>query len=137
METRPNWDHADNTGVRFFLAKKMGHINDYFQSSRTRPLLLYAGVAGVALLFLMATIVIRLANHGSDKFDHYVLAIQWPPGVCKTSKCSVDGNAMDYWTIHGLWPSNEVIRRSFAAINASKSCTLCIYDRLVDNYYYW
>ena len=106
METRPNWDHGDGTGVRIFLAKKMGDINDYFQSPRTRPLVLYAGVVGIVLVVTMASILISSAKLRSDEFDHYVLAIQWPPGVCNTSKCSVDGNAMDYWTIHGLWPSN-------------------------------
>lgn len=38
------------------------------------------------------------------KFDFFVLSVSWPPGFCQTSSCNL--TPPNFWTIHGLWPSN-------------------------------
>ncbi|XP_078340573.1 ribonuclease Oy-like [Crassostrea virginica] len=39
-------------------------------------------------------------------FDYFTLAMQWPVTYCKQPYITCRQNLMDFWTIHGLWPTN-------------------------------
>ena len=59
------------------------------------------------LCILISTICSFNLRHTKQQYNSYVLAIQWPNGVC-INGCNnrdsvVEPNTL---TIHGLWPSN-------------------------------
>jgi ribonuclease T2 len=48
-------------------------------------------------------------TQGKKAFDFYVFATEWTGSVCSTNSCTKEydaGVAMNFWNIHGLWPSD-------------------------------
>ncbi|XP_072113152.1 uncharacterized protein [Mobula birostris] len=55
------------------------------------------------LIVLAAADGFRISNLFQQQSDN-ILAVQWPPNVCRVKNWSGPGCAFDYWTIHGWWP---------------------------------
>ncbi|KAL6601751.1 hypothetical protein ACP70R_044971 [Stipagrostis hirtigluma subsp. patula] len=73
---------------------------------------------GVIMLLLLIWLASLLSSPSSstpesDGFDHFVLALQWPGTVCRSSTtgtcCSSNAccrsDPVRWFTVHGLWPS--------------------------------
>ncbi|CAN1169137.1 Intracellular ribonuclease LX [Linum perenne] len=58
-------------------------------------------IKNMLLLFMFMLSVSNLVVVGA--FDFYRLALQWPPGVCKTAICNRP--VPPAFTVHGMWPT--------------------------------
>ncbi|XP_072113141.1 ribonuclease T2-like isoform X3 [Mobula birostris] len=62
------------------------------------------------LIVLAAADGFRISNLFQQQSNN-ILAVQWPPNVCRVKNWSGPGCAFDYWTIHGWWPTRSAKKK--------------------------
>ncbi|GAU28516.1 hypothetical protein TSUD_156730 [Trifolium subterraneum] len=57
-------------------------------------------------LFVMFLYVTLIFTTNTQAFDAYLVAAQWPPAVCRSSKACQNPIRGHSFTAHGVWPTN-------------------------------
>ncbi|XWS11642.1 hypothetical protein CRYUN_Cryun37aG0016400 [Craigia yunnanensis] len=63
-------------------------------------------LAGALVASLIAAIsLLPRRPSGNNEFDFYKLSFRWPPSACNLGTLQCKPDTLDYFTIHGLWPT--------------------------------
>ena len=75
-------------------------------------------------LLVCFTVVFSQDAPTTQTYDYLKLQLQWTPSVCKDDWCQY---ATEHWTVHGLWPTSNVIKESPAnCYDRSVGCSVNI-----------
>ncbi|KAK6228683.1 hypothetical protein SCA6_001023 [Theobroma cacao] len=58
-------------------------------------------------LLLLAALVFLPFTVGQAPFDLYKLSLRWPPSECNIGQLKCTPTVLNYWVIHGIWPTYE------------------------------
>jgi hypothetical protein len=58
-------------------------------------------------LLLCFFVFLTLALSSVAQYDFFMMAMQWPPAVCRPKHAKCVKSPGSHFTIHGLWPQNH------------------------------